>query len=88
MKLADTTASVRDLTRWNRAGLRRFRYVDGAAAEWLEYLRICHLLLYARSEKVGSDLSEVPEIRAPANPTPLPLPARGHLVFDHVRFVL
>lgn len=62
MRLPDTTTSVRDLTRWNRAGLRRFRYVDGAAAEWLEYLRICHLLLYARSDKLGTDLSEVPEI--------------------------
>ena len=31
-------------------------------------------------------LAEGPEIKAPASPTPLPLPARGHLVFDHVRF--
>jgi hypothetical protein len=28
-----------DLTRWNRAGLRRFRYVDGAVVEHLETLR-------------------------------------------------
>jgi len=28
-----------DLTRWNRAGLSRFRYIDGNAAEWLESLR-------------------------------------------------
>lgn len=28
-----------DLTRWNRAGLRRFRYIDGNAAEYLETLR-------------------------------------------------
>jgi len=28
-----------DLTRWNRAGLRRFRYVDGNAATYLEALR-------------------------------------------------
>ncbi|MHC4628026.1 MAG: hypothetical protein ACYTDV_13685, partial [Planctomycetota bacterium] len=28
-----------DLTRWNRAGLARFRYVDGKAAEYLEILR-------------------------------------------------
>ena len=28
-----------DLTRWNRAGLSRFRYVDGNAAEYLEILR-------------------------------------------------
>uniref|UniRef100_A0A831UDV9 Baseplate protein J-like domain-containing protein n=1 Tax=Geobacter metallireducens TaxID=28232 RepID=A0A831UDV9_GEOME len=28
-----------DLTRWNRAGLRRFRYVDGNAVTFLEMLR-------------------------------------------------
>ena len=28
-----------DLTRWNRAGLCRFRYIDGNAAEYLETLR-------------------------------------------------
>jgi len=28
-----------DLTRWNRASLTRFRYVDGKAAEYLEILR-------------------------------------------------
>jgi len=28
-----------DLTRWNHAGLTRFRYVDGKAAEYLEILR-------------------------------------------------
>ena len=37
-----------DLTRWNRAGLTRFRYVDGDAATWLEELRIALLGLYAR----------------------------------------
>lgn len=31
-------------------------------------------------------LREVPEIRAPANPKPLPEPARGHLRFDNVTF--
>jgi ATP-binding cassette subfamily B protein len=31
-------------------------------------------------------LAELPEIRAPANPRPLPLPARGRLTFDHVTF--
>ncbi|MCP4256656.1 MAG: hypothetical protein GY774_03905 [Planctomycetes bacterium] len=29
----------KDLTRWNRAGRTRFRYVDGKAAEYLEILR-------------------------------------------------
>lgn len=37
-----------DLTRWNRAGLSRFQYVDGDAAVWLEELRIVMLGLYCR----------------------------------------
>lgn len=32
-----------DLTRWNRAGLPRFRYVDGNAATYLEELRLALL---------------------------------------------
>lgn len=32
-----------DLTRWNRAGLPRFRYIDGNAAAWLEELRLALL---------------------------------------------
>ncbi len=35
-----------DLTRWNRAGLSRFEYLDGDAAVWLEELRIAMLGLY------------------------------------------
>jgi hypothetical protein len=38
-----------DLTRWNRAGLTRFRYVDGNAAVWLEELRIAMLAQYLRA---------------------------------------
>lgn len=34
---------TRDLTRWNRAGLPRFRYIDGNAAAWLEELRLALL---------------------------------------------
>ena len=37
-----------DLSRWNRAGLSRFQYVDGDAAVWLEELRIALLGLYLR----------------------------------------
>ena len=29
----------KDLTRWNRAGQTRFRYVNGTAVEYLEILR-------------------------------------------------
>lgn len=38
-----------DLTRWNRAGLSRFQYVDGNAAIWLEELRIGMLAQYLRN---------------------------------------
>ena len=31
--------SRRDLTRWNRAGLGRIRYVDGNAATYLDEIR-------------------------------------------------
>ena len=37
-----------DLTRWNRAGLTRFQYVDGNAPVWLEELRLGMLALYLR----------------------------------------
>ncbi|PTX56110.1 hypothetical protein C8N43_0761 [Litoreibacter ponti] len=37
-----------DLTRWNRAGMRRFDYVDGDAAVWLERLREILTGLYAK----------------------------------------
>jgi Baseplate J-like protein len=37
-----------DLTRWNRAGLTRFQYVDGNAPVWLEELRLGMLALFLR----------------------------------------
>lgn len=48
---------LRDLTRWNRAGLRRFDYVDGNAAVWLEELRIALMGLIAHGAS--------PELRLP-----------------------
>lgn len=47
-----------DLTRWNRASLSKFEYVDGDAANWLEELRIAMLGLYLRG-------AEKPEERTP-----------------------
>ena len=38
------------------------------------------------SERLHQLLTAEPEIRAPANPTPLPVPAEGRLVFDQVSF--
>src|SRR5690606_39760429 len=45
-----------DLTRWNRAGLSRFRYLDGNAAVWLEELRIGMLTQYLRGIPVEERL--------------------------------
>jgi hypothetical protein len=47
-RLPDRPDSLDDLTRWNRAGLTRFDYVDGDAASWLEELRLALLGLYLR----------------------------------------
>ncbi|OLS52122.1 hypothetical protein [Rhodovulum sulfidophilum] len=60
MKIHGSDTPVRDLTRWNRAGLSRFRYVEGGAAEWLEYLRVAHMLLHARS--LGDAASDDPDV--------------------------
>ncbi|MDY7522773.1 ABC transporter transmembrane domain-containing protein [Sphingomonas sp. 10B4] len=38
------------------------------------------------AERLSELLAEVPEIRAPAQPITLPVPARGTLEFDHVEF--
>ncbi len=35
-----------DLTRWNRGGLDRFRYIDGNAATYLDDLRLSLLVRY------------------------------------------
>lgn len=48
-----------DLTRWNRAGLRRVRYVDGNAAEYLERLRANLARQFPRPN--WSRLHEVPD---------------------------
>jgi len=47
-----------DLTRWNRAGLSRFRYLDGNAAVWLEELRIGMLTQYLRGIPVEERLPD------------------------------
>ena len=38
------------------------------------------------SDRLNQLLQAEPEIKAPANPTPLPVPAEGRLIFDNVRF--
>lgn len=56
----------KDLTRWNRAGLSRFRYVDAKAAEYLEILRQQLVERFADPE---TELCEwlVPGEKVPAN---------------------
>jgi ATP-binding cassette subfamily B protein len=38
------------------------------------------------AERLTELLEEEPEIKAPAHPKPLPVPARGEIAFDHVSF--
>jgi ATP-binding cassette, subfamily B, bacterial len=40
----------------------------------------------AAAERLSQLLAEVPAIRAPATPAPLPLPAQGRIAFEAVRF--
>ena len=61
MRIDNTDGMVPDLTRWNRSGLDRFRYIDGAAAEWVEMLRIAHMLLYSRGSSLGTTQSDDPD---------------------------
>jgi hypothetical protein len=49
------SAAERDLTRWNRAGLKRFRYVDGTAATHLEELRLALLTRFLGEKTDGPD---------------------------------
>jgi len=54
----------KDLTRWNRAGLNRFRYIDGNAATYLELLRYAFVNAFRDWEDVasgGSDVETDPE---------------------------
>ncbi len=50
---------LQDLTRWNRAGLTRFEYLDGDASVWLEELRIAMLGLYLRRKPADQRLPDV-----------------------------
>ena len=47
-----------DVTRWNRAGLKQFQYIDGDAATWLEELRLAAMGLYARGAEFEDRLPE------------------------------
>lgn len=49
---------LNDVTRWNRAGLKGFQYIDGDAATWLEELRLAAMGLYARGADFEDRLPE------------------------------
>jgi len=53
----------KDLTRWNRAGLERFRYVDGNAVTYLETLRLA--MREAFSDSLGNNLWDELDSRIP-----------------------
>ena len=55
----NTSDRLPDLTRWNRAGLTRFEYVDGDAAVWLEELRIAMLGLFLRRKDPDQRVPEI-----------------------------
>lgn len=61
-----------DLTRWNRAGLSRFTYVDGDAATWLEELRIAMMGLVARGAAMEERLPETWRRRFSLDPAEWP----------------
>ncbi len=44
-----------DLTRWNRGGLDRFRYIDGNAATYLDDLRLSLLVRYIPDEAFATE---------------------------------
>lgn len=63
-----------DLTRWNRAGLSRFTYVDGDAASWLEELRLAMMGLVARGAPFEERLPETWRERFSQSPDQWPDP--------------
>ncbi len=71
----DRPDMLEDLTRWNRAGLSRFTYVDGDAASWLEELRIATMGLVARGAAIDERLPETWRWRFSLDPAEWPDPA-------------
>ncbi len=71
----DRLGKLMDLTRWNRAGLPRFQYVDGDAAAWLEELRIAMMGLTARGAPMEERLPETWRHRFSQAPDQWPAPA-------------
>lgn len=71
-----------DLTRWNRAGLRRFRYIDGNAVTYLERLRQAMAEAYQDAE-TGQPIWSQTDI--PSSETPRETEARWLAQYDAER---
>ena len=54
----DRPTMLRDLTRWNRAGLKKIAYVDGDAAVWMEEMRLALFGLYLRGKPLDDRTPE------------------------------
>jgi Baseplate J-like protein len=59
-----------DITRWNRAGLRRFQYVDANAATYLEELRVRLAERFPLWQAIQRTSTEVEQYRRPRSAVP------------------
>jgi uncharacterized phage protein gp47/JayE len=59
-----------DITRWNRAGLRRFQYVDANAATYLEELRVRLADRFPLWQPIQRTSTEVEQYRRPRSAVP------------------
>jgi hypothetical protein len=80
-----------EITRWNRAGLRQFRYVDANAATYLEELRVRLAERFPVWQAIQHTSTEVEQYRAPRSAVPdwgweiaRVLARACHVLGDHV----
>lgn len=59
-----------DITRWNRAGLRRFQYVDANAATYLEELRVRLAERFPLWQAIQHTSTEIEQYRRPRSAVP------------------
>ena len=80
-----------DITRWNRAGLRRFQYVDANAATYLEEVRVRLADRFPLWQAIQRTSTEVEQYRRPRSAVPdwgweiaRSLARACHVLGDHV----
>ena len=80
-----------DITRWNRAGLRRFQYVDANAATYLEELRVRLAERFPLWQAIQRTSTEIEQYRRPRSAVPdwgweiaRSLARACHVLGDHV----